>query len=209
MKSFVAVVLLSLGSFAQTVGSIEGTVVDEYDQHVKAGIRVTAGPIGVGWGGGCCPQADTDEYGHFRFNDLLLISWAVSAHKEAGEYGHSDIGFYGDTVEVKLTPKTPIATDITVRIPAKPAMLEGEVEDASTDGPVRSVFIFNRPGAGGYMRASVDSKYSIVLPSNTDIQLRVVEADGYKPWTSPRSLNIEPEHHVRLDVKLQPDREKK
>ena len=190
--------LLTLPGLAQTLGSIQGTVLDEHGHHVKAGIRVMAGPMAA-WMGPI-PQADTDEYGNFRFSRLLLISWALYvAHEEPGQWGHND--FYGDTVKVDLTPNAPTANNVIVRITARPAVLEGEVNDASTGRPVRSVFFLER--ARGYLQESVGSTYRIVLPSNNDIRL-MVRAEGYKPWTSPQIVNLRPGHHLRLNIRLNP-----
>ena len=197
-------------NFAQTApveGSIEGTVLDEHGQPVKAGIAVTAEPMGVGWGGGCCPSALTDENGRFHFQQLpLLISWALHGpYKERARWGSSDIGFYGDTVEVKLSGDHPIANDVIVPIPPNPAVMEGDITDRVTGRRVRSaVFIFNRVGADGYMQATVKPPYHIMLPSRTRIRLKSVAVEGYKPWSFGRTIMLEPESHLKLDIRVRP-----
>jgi hypothetical protein len=200
--------LLTPINFAQTAsieGSIEGTVLDEQRQHVKAGITVTAEPIGVGWGGGCCPSALTDENGRFHFQQLLLISWALHGpYKEKERWGSSDIGFYGDTVEVKLSRDHPIANDVIVPIPPNPAVMEGNITDRVKGRPVSSaVFIFNRVGADGYMQATVKPPYHIMLPSRTTIRLKSATVEGYKPWSYNRTIMLKPGHHLKLDIRVQ------
>jgi hypothetical protein len=152
MRYCIALVFLSASFSSAGTGKLTGTVVDEHGAPEKH-LLLEACPLDMSLRG-ACPQAETDENGHFAMKVIVGrdeggktfgLRWAIHPHYEptgGGYYAPSRIRFYKtdvsrqDVQEIDLTPEAPDAV-VEIRLGPKAGALTGKVTDAVTGAPIR------------------------------------------------------------------------
>lgn len=211
MKSRLAVALILIAplAFAGT-GKISGIVVDESGVAVTH-MRVEAFPIGGGGSGwsGAVPGTITDEHGRFVISVPIAGGrlWRVYPLQEDRYYPALDALFYqtennhGEIVE--LAEGT--SATVQLKLGQQAGALTPEVRDANTGVAIRPVdfrLAWATEPNHGLTATIIKGNRSILLPSNTDVNL-TVQAPGYTSWTYPGVINVGPGQDLPLDVELQ------
>ena len=165
---------------------------------------------------GIIPHAATDERGHFAIPHLWLSKYAVGAEKLDEDYPNMTMQFYSDGKfdTVTLTSRRSAAS-VSIRLGPKAGILTGTVADAVSGAPLNSCAEFRRAKQPGNFLSGtglVNAKYRMLVPSNTDVLMKVWYA-GHKPWYYPgttakaqsRPVNLKPGDEAKLDIRLEPD----
>lgn len=207
-------------SAEQDKGVIQGTVIYE-DGNPVNGATVYASVMD-GLGAGITPNAKTDETGHFAIAHLLLGKYAVTAEKQDEDYPRMVNRFYNseDKFETVTLTSRNFAASVTIRLGPKGGVLVGSVTDALTNAPINPCAEFRRAkepnnrvvGTGLLRQKLVNGKYRVLIPSNTDVFIKVWY-QGHKSWyypgtidkTQSQPLNLKPGEEKELDIRLEPD----
>ena len=126
--------------------------------------------------------------------------------------------FYSDGKfeTVSLTSRRSAAT-VSIRLGPKAGILTGTVSDAVTGAPLNPCVEFRRAKKlGNFLSGTglVNAKYRVLVPSNTDILMKVWYG-GHKPWYYPgttdkaqrRPVNLKPGEETNVEIRLEPDRD--
>lgn len=221
MRCFCAIFSLLLMpplTMAQTgrSGTIRGTVVDEYGNHVAdaqvfAEKRGSSGFMSVGYG-------KTDGSGVFQIEHLPMGEYEVSASKPESYYRSTRRGIFAENrrVVVKLVPEN--ASEIVpLQFTAKAGALVGVVTDADTGQPLKCSVVlcnvvlarFAHPNSNE--AAWFEREFTVLIPADTDVMVSV-RAEGYKPWiyadpaqpSRPVPLRLKSGSELRVDIVLTP-----
>lgn len=218
---FVVVVVigfvLAIPQIAQgAVCKVSGTALDQYRIPVGE-LMLEAWPLGVAVMGPV-PRAKTDASGHFVFNlvcstlpDGHPARYALYPRDERLYYPNLSSQFYSTGLShsqvIELSPEHPEMT-VELKLGPRAGAIIGNATDAVTGKPVKPYFEFawvsnprNRMGEG------TAPSYRILVPSNTGITFWVA-ATGYKRYTYPGVINLGPRQDFKLDIQLQPDKQK-
>ena len=200
----------------KNTGLINGTVSYENGSPVNSA-TVYASPMDRP-SIGKIPHATTDETGHFAIPHLWLGKYAVGAEKLDEDYPDMTSQFYSDGKfeTVTLTSLHSIAR-VGIQLGPKAGILTGTVSDAVTGAPLNPCVEFRRakkPGNFLLGTGLVNAKYRVLVPSNTEVLMKVWYA-GYKHWYYPgtmdkaegRPVNLKPGEETKLDIRLEPDLE--
>lgn len=198
--------------FAQGVGSVRGTVIDEKGQLV-AEAQVECDPMDGRSAARALLIVETDKNGHFSVENLALGSYKLFAMKESSGYPNTAFGFYSNVFPtVTLTANVPTA-DITLKVGPPAGVMSGSVTDAVTSAPVPAGFLLRRiSDPDNWISMSERPEYRILLPPGTDVSLEV-SAPGYKTWyyggasdTLKRPpIRLESGKEMKLDIQLEPE----
>lgn len=183
-------VCLLAGAQQETSEIIEGKVFYEDGRPAK-GATAYAVPIDRPLGG-IVPHAETDEAGYFAIRELTSGKYAVAAEKEDEGYPDMSNSFYSDgkLETVILTIEHPRKT-VAIELGPKAGILMGTVTDSVTAAPLNPCVELRRTSKPNYFLMGtglVNAKYRLLLPSNTDITMKVW-LQGYEAWYYPGTAN--------------------
>lgn len=190
----------------QSSGVIRGTAVDENGSPVE-GALVNASPVArVGLSQHTLiRRVPTDAAGHFVIDRLQWGKYMFSAKKVESAYADTFFSFYYSAAgpQATITPASPTA-DVLIRLGPKAGVLMGSVTNAETGAPVDAGFKLTRTApTNDWYSTSAESRYWVLLPSSVDVFVEV-SAPGFKTWTSPGPLNLQPGAEMHLNVPLDP-----
>jgi len=189
---------------AQGTGAIRGTVVDEKGVTVR-NAKVNVRPMSGVPSKSILQYAETDEEGHFLIDHLRPGPYGVFAMKEESGYPDMSASLYSDDVfpTVTITPSSPVA-EVRISLGPIAGIVAGSVTDATTGAPLNSDIKLIRAAASNkWLSTSAPPNYRILLPSSTDVRLEV-SAPGFKTWTPPSPLRLQPGAELHLDIALEP-----
>ncbi|MGH9733720.1 MAG: DUF6843 domain-containing protein [Candidatus Acidiferrales bacterium] len=203
--ALLVLVTLSRGQ-AQTVGSIEGIVIDQQGAPVQ-GADVAADPInGKVRIGFVRPHAESDASGHFSIEGLAWRgTYKIFAKKLRSDYPNMAFSFYSDDIypTALIGPSNPVA-HITVRLGPPAAALTGSITDAQTGRPMPAAMELKRiQPPNKWISVSVPPEYRVLIPPSVTVSVTVT-APGYLRWTPPEPLTLASGTEMRLDVALEP-----
>lgn len=196
--------LLPLMLNAQSTGSIRGTVVDEKGAPVS-NAKVNASPVGGWLITKLVRYVETDAQGRFLIDGLTLGKYGIFAMKEEAQYPNLSSSFYSDNVfpTAVINAAAPTA-EVRVQLGPKAAVLTGSITDAINGSPVDAAFQLTRVvSPSEWLGCSAPPNYRILLPSSVDVLVEV-SAPGYRTWSSPAPLRLQPGAEMRLDIQLEP-----
>lgn len=188
----------------QTDGTISGTVMDERGAPV-AKAKVNADPTDGRPRASLVRSVETDENGHFLIDRLSWGSYRVFAQKEDAGYPNMNWSFYSDDIyrTVEISANAP-KTEVRIQLGPRGGILTGSIRNALTGAPLGATFKLARTTSPNkWISPGVASDYRVLLPSSTDVVLEV-SAPGFKTWTFPSPLNLQPGAEMHLDIALEP-----
>lgn len=195
-------------------GVIQGTVTYEDGKLVK-GATVYTQPLDRPMIG-IVPHATTDERGHFAVSHLWLGKYAVGGEKLDEGYPDMTSQFFSDGKfeTVVLSSGSPVA-NVRIQLGPKAGILIGTVVEAVTNVALNPCVEFRRAKSPSNFLSGtglVNAKYRVLVPSNTDVYMRVWYG-RHKSWYYPgttqkgesRALNLKPGEVMTIDIRLEPD----
>jgi protocatechuate 3,4-dioxygenase beta subunit len=168
---------------------IEGTVFDGAGQPAK-GVRVAAWPLGVSLGA-MLPRTETDESGHYRFQNVCPGRYTVVADDEKVAYTpyspELNAFLYGTPVtEIRLTAKRTYG-NLPVHLSSKPGFIHLRVINQETREEVLQFSVqLDVPGQKESPEMSVlfnsqVRNHRVEIPPDKDVILHLT-ADGFHEW---------------------------
>jgi len=215
IKIRVLLVLLSATEllFAQTGGTIHGTVVDQSGNTVPGATLYVQpeGPMGMP-----LPQCATDEQGSCSISQLTLGPYFIYASKPAEGYPDQAYSFFlprgTKPMEAILSEDHPFDA-VVVHLGVKAGVLKGTVADAVLGKPLDAIVEFRWVSdPQNFLSGSglTNAQFRILVPSDTRLKM-VVSLDGYQNWvygvdgsTLGKVLFLHPGQEVILDIRLKP-----
>jgi hypothetical protein len=191
-------------AFALPKGEIRGIVVDE-NGHPMSQVKVNARPLSGPEEASLVRYVETDSDGRFLIDRLDWGKYAVFAMKEESGYPNLGLSLYSNDVfpTVTIGPQSAVA-ELRIQLGPKAGIVAGSVINAENGGPLNTRFEIVRAAfPGKWLYTSAPPEYRILIPSGTDVLLRVT-APGFRDWSPPRPLNLLPGAEVRLDIALEP-----
>lgn len=189
---------------AQEKGSIRGTVVDEAGAPV-AGAKVNASPLG-GWRIiRAIRYVSTDAEGRFLIDGLEFGRYAVFAMKEEASYPNMSSSFYSNNVfpSAVIAPSSP-SQELQIQLGPKAGAITGSITNSVNGAPINAGFQLTRAASPDkWLGTSAPPNYRILLPSSTDVLIEV-SAPGFKNWTAPSPLRLQPGSELHLNISLEP-----
>lgn len=189
---------------AQDTGAIRGTVVDEKGVALRKA-KVNARPISGGPSKSIQHYVETDKEGHFLIDRLRWGTYGVFAMEEESGYPDMSASLYSNDVfpTVTITPSSPVA-ELRISLGPRAGIVTGSVTNAATGAPLNSSLKLIRAVAPNkWLSTSAPPSYRILLPPSTDVLLEA-SAPGFKTWTLPRPLSLQPGAELHLDIALEP-----
>ena len=217
--------LLAPGAFAHGAnftggackGVIHGVLIDAHGQPV-GDMELTLYPLGVDLAY-ILPVTKSDGAGRYKFETVCPGTYTVYPTNEAAGYPYINPHVSAHLSGNNQVPGVFLSTEhsdaeFDVDLPPKPAFLivhaiNGETKAAIADESVR-LTLPKEPKShwvGSIGAKGGDSMFTIPIPSNTDILVRVL-CDGYHEWQDGRSkgkiIHLAPGTRMTLEVQLRP-----
>jgi hypothetical protein len=204
LTSLTICVVCAISNFAQEGGSIRGTVLDENGAPIS-GAKVNAERENGRPGSLLIRYVETDSHGQFEITRLTWGKYRLFAKNEDAGYPDMRWAFYSNDVYpiVALSPGVP-EPEIRIQLGPKAGILTGSITNSLTGAPISAGFKLTRTApANKWISTSVAPNFRLLLPPATDILLEV-SAPGFRTWTLPYPLYLQPGSETRLDIPLEP-----
>jgi hypothetical protein len=198
-------ILLADGARPQDTGLIRGTVTDENGAPI-AKAKVNADPADGRPRASLVHFVETDEGGRFLIERLSWGKYKVFAKKEDAGYPDLHWSFYSNDVfqTAIITPEAPSA-ELQIRLGPKAAIMTGSVTNGATGAPVTADFkLIRARSSDKWISTSKRSDYRVLLPPSTEILVEV-SAPGFRTWSFPSTLNLQPGTEMHVDISLEPE----
>jgi hypothetical protein len=202
---------LTTCAWAQTEGTIRGTVLDEKG-NALAGARVHLERTDINVVHSSPRFVETDSRGGFVIQRVPWGSYEVLAGKEEAGYPDTLGNFYrnGPPPTAVLTRLTASA-EVTIQLGPKAATLKlASVTDATTgkDLSVTGVITVGRANTPHSSLQTSTTQQTLLVPSLTPVSVRIA-VPGYKTWPAEnqpeRVVNLQPGEVLGLQARLVPE----
>jgi len=133
----------------------------------------------------------SDREGRFSITISSLGTYTIYGSKEEDGYPLTISGFH-QQVRPDQVPKITVSepttvTDVVLQLGEKAAILDGDLQDANTNQPIKAATIILRraDNPDALYRTSSDAAhpghFRVVVPSSTPFTVEI-DSKGYKPW---------------------------
>jgi hypothetical protein len=201
---FVVVACLLSVSAEPQDGLIRGTVIDERGKAV-VGANVTIKDLDIPKGtievqAGVVPFVETDDQGHFSFNDLKLgHRYKVYASKEQEGYPDMTMGLYNPedkAVIAKATHQDKVV-DVKIQVGPRAARVKWDVRDAVTGSSINPSVGIERIDTGDGFGGGTLAEEGFLVPADTGLIIEM-SGNGFQDWYYPGFAKKEMAAPLRL-----------